>query len=138
MPTFVDTNVLLYARDPRDAGKQQRALLWLDTLWNDAQGRLSPQVLHEFYWNVRRKLAVASADAREDVRAYRAWVHVAIDAPLTEAAFEIESRDGLSFWDALILAAAERSGCERLLSEDLTEGRRYGSVLVVNPFTTPP
>jgi predicted nucleic acid-binding protein len=44
----------------------------------------------------------------------------------------------LSYWDALIVAAAERGGCDRLLTEDLQHGQRLGALTVVNPFLVQP
>ena len=72
---FVDTNVLLYAVDEADATKQQRARDWLATCWQRRIGRVSSQVMHEFYWNARRKFAAAlsAPDARAAVRRYQAW-----------------------------------------------------------------
>ena len=55
-PVFVDTNVLVYSRDSRDAGKNQRAREWVEFLWDTKRGRVSRQVLHEYYVTVTRKL----------------------------------------------------------------------------------
>ena len=61
---------------------------------------------------------------------------VEIDAQLVERAIETLRRYGISYWDALIVAAAERSGCRKLLSEDLNPDQRYHGIVVVNPFAT--
>jgi predicted nucleic acid-binding protein len=49
-------------------------------------------------------------------------------------ALELEQRYQISFWDAMIVQAAESAGCEVLYSQDLSHRQEYGGVLVVNPF----
>jgi predicted nucleic acid-binding protein len=137
---FVDTSVLLYSEDGADAGKQTQALAWLRELWLKRCGRLSTQVLSEFYVNATRKLkpAMPSGDARAEVRRYQRWHPWQIDQATIEAAWAVESRFKLGFWDALIVAAAQQQGCELLLSEDLQHDQRFDAVRVVNPFKLGP
>jgi predicted nucleic acid-binding protein len=73
--------------------------------------------------------------ARELVALYAEWPVVQVDVPLILAASPLEARHTLSFWDALIVEAARRSGATRLLTEDLQSGRRIGGVQIENPFT---
>lgn len=131
---FVDTNVLLYSMDSRDAAKRARARVWLDFLWKSGLGRLSWQVLHEFYANAERKMGVPSAQARATVMLFIRWKPVDMTAGLMERGWYWMDKAGLSYWDSMILAAAERLGCSQLLSEDLAAGREYEGVRVVNPF----
>ncbi len=140
MPIFVDTNVLVYSRDSSAGTRRERANSWLEHLWRTRDGRLSTQVLHEYYVVVTRKLhpGLPSADAREDVRALQAWRPLALDVALIDMAWRVEDRFGLSFWDALIVGAARTAGCDRLLTEDLQDGQDFGGVIVVNPFTNDP
>ena len=81
---------------------------------------------------------LSSHDARTELRSLLAWRPVAVDDGVLEAAWSLEDRYSLSFWDALIVAAAQSAGCERLLSEDFTDGETYGGVEVVNPFRHQP
>jgi predicted nucleic acid-binding protein len=140
VPVFVDTNVLVYARDTSNLDKQQRARRWVEDLWRSGQGRLSAQVLEEYYVTVTRKLSpgLSRAAARADVEDLATWRPLAIDRALLRDAFEIEDAADLSFWDALIVAAAHAGGSEYLLSEDLQPGRRIGEVTVVDPFEMDP
>lgn len=133
---FVDTNVLVYARDRTDEAKHRRALEWLAVLWDERAGRLSWQVLQEYYVTLTRKLRPPRDrdDAREDVASLIAWQPIPVDVPMMDRAWAIEDRFGLSWWDALIVAAAEAGGCTHLLTEDLQDGQRFGDLLVVNPF----
>ena len=135
---FVDTNVLLYALDSRAPAKQTAAILWRDELWGRAAGRLSWQVLNEFYANATGKLGVARPLARAVVESYLEWQPVDLTGDLLRRAWHWTDRGGVSYWDGLILASAERSGSQWLLSEDFQSGRKYGAVTVVNPFETAP
>ena len=133
---FVDTNVLLYAFDEADKTKQQRAREWLSACWQRRCGRLSTQVLNEFYANARKRFssAISAGDARSEVRRYQQWKPWQIDQPTVETAWAVESRYGISYWDALMVAAAQHMGCRWLLTEDLQHGQRLDKVLVINPF----
>jgi predicted nucleic acid-binding protein len=140
LTTFVDTNVFVYARDSGQTSKQPIARHWLDHLWMSGTGRLSVQVLNEYYVTVTRKLSkVLPVDAaRADVSDLRAWKPVPVSAALISAAWDVEDRFGLSFWDSLIVAAARQARCRRLLSEDLQDGQDFDGVIVVSPFTHHP
>jgi predicted nucleic acid-binding protein len=136
-PVFVDTNVLLYWRDARDPAKQARAAEWLAHLWREQTGRTSTQVLSEYYVNVTRKLdpGLKPDEAWDDVHALLAWEPQAVDVPLLERGRSVGSRYGLSWWDGLVVAAAQTQGCSLLLTEDLQDGAVYGGVSVRSPFT---
>lgn len=135
-PEFVDTNVLLYAYDTTERRRHTRARETLDRLWAGRLGRTSLQVLQEFYVNVTRanRPVLAVKDARDVVRGLLTWKPVEPDGPLLLAAWELQDRFSLSWWDALIVAAARRSGARTLLTEDLQDGQDFGGVRVVNPF----
>ena len=137
---FVDTNVLVYARDRTDESKHRRALEWLAALWEARAGRLSWQVLQEYYVTVTRKLEPAreTLDAREGVTSLATWGPLHPDLQMVDLAWAIEDRYGLSWWDALIVAAAQAGECAYLLTEDLQDGQALGAVTVVNPFSHEP
>ena len=134
-PIFVDTNVWVYAVDAADPVKRERAL----EATAPRPGRdivISTQVLTEFYAVVTRKLAVPASleDAEAMVRQLAVLPVVAIDSSLVVAAIAGSRQWQISIWDALILRAADVAGCRRVLSEDLSDGATYGSVVVENPF----
>jgi predicted nucleic acid-binding protein len=132
---FVDSNVLIYAHDMDAGRKREVARVLLRDLWLARNGVLSTQVLHEFYVNVTRKIRtpVPKSEARRVVRTYIPWCLQPETGDVDEA-FRIEDEAGISFWDALILAAAARSGATRVLSEDLNPGQIISGVTVINPF----
>lgn len=137
---FVDTNVLVYRRDAGQGDKQKQADAWLERLWADRCGRLSYQVLQEYFVTVTSKLipGLPAETASNDVRALLAWHPVTVDAGVMEAAWVIQDRYQLSWWDALIVAAAQVADSQFLLSEDLQDGQELGAVRVVSPFNHPP
>jgi predicted nucleic acid-binding protein len=133
---FVDTNILVYAHD-RDAGpKRDRAVRLLEELWESGNGRLSVQVLQEFYVSVTRKLAtpVARSIAREVIGSYGAWVRETTTPEIVLRAVEISELAQLSFWDALVVSSAEQAGATLLYSEDFQAGRMIAGIRIVNPL----
>jgi predicted nucleic acid-binding protein len=135
---FVDTNVLIYALDPADPAKHHAAQAWRASMWDSQRGRISFQVLQEFYAKVVQKWPAARPEARSEVRDLLAWHPVPISVDLLEHGWRIQDRYQLSFWDALIAAAAKSIGCRYLLTEDLQAGQEIDGVLVVNPFLSTP
>jgi predicted nucleic acid-binding protein len=136
---FVDTNILVYAHDRTAGVKHHRARALLEQLWNSGQGVLSTQVLQELCINLRRKVSdpVPVEEVRSLIRDYASW-EIIINTPESVLqALDIEKRYMTSFWDALILQAAETAGASILYSEDLATGRHYRSIQVVNPLIVP-
>lgn len=137
-PVFVDSNILLYAVDDADPRKQQVARNWRAELWKSRLGRVSFQVLNEFYVNAVRLNPAASDQARSEVRDLLAWNPVMTDASVIERGWKLQDRYQLSFWDSLIVAAAKAAACGFLLTEDLQDGQKLDGVEVVNPFLRGP
>jgi len=133
---FVDTNVLVYSRDASEPAKQLIAREALKRLWAGKNGRISTQVLNEYYVTVTGKLTrkLSETQAWEDVEDLEAWNPVPVDIYCLKTGRHVQLRYGISWWDSLIVAAASISGCETILSEDLNHGQRYLGMKVVNPF----
>jgi predicted nucleic acid-binding protein len=137
-PVFVDTNVLIYAVDEANLKKHEAAKLWRSELWKSRRGRISFQVLQEFYANVSQRWPAAREQTVAEIRNLLAWRPVCINAAILENAWKIEERYLLSFWDSLIVSAAKTASCRYLLTEDLQEGQELDGVVVVNPFRSSP
>lgn len=139
MRTFIDTNVLVYAHDADAGDKRATAKALLAELWDSRSGSLSTQVLQEFYAVVTRKFkpAMPLRKARAIVAAYGEWCNVVTQPQLIVAASRLEEEHTLSFGDALIVQAAIQADAERLVSEDLQDGRRFGVLTIENPFRRP-
>lgn len=138
--TFVDTNVLVYARDASEPDKQKQVEAWMRYLWTTRTGKLSFQVLQEFYITVTEKLepGMSAARAQEDVQSLFAWKPIPVDQVVMEGAWHIQSRFKISWWDSLIVSAALQAGCRYVLTEDLQEGQNFGELRVINPFVQTP
>ena len=137
---FVDTNVFIYSRDESEPDKQPVAASWLRRLWRDRAGRLSTQVLHEYYVTVTERLepGLDREVARSDIRSLLVWRPITLDAAVLEGAWATQDRHRLSFWDSLIVAAAQIGGCAYLLTEDLQDGQDLDGLEVVDPFRRSP
>lgn len=129
---FVDTNVFVYAVDDSEPAKQQTARELLASI----DPVISTQVVGEFFVVTSRTLGRGRRTEEARARAARLLdlEVLAIDGDLVGRAIEGSVAWDLSYWDALIVCAAEAAGCARLLTEDLGDGRTYGSVAVENPF----
>jgi predicted nucleic acid-binding protein len=133
---FVDTNVLVYSYDSDAGEKHAAARSLLLELWRSRTGSVSTQVLQEFYVTVTRKVRkpLTKRAARQIIDTYRAWPVHRPDVGDVLAAAELEERHHLSFWDALVVVSAQRIGARTLLSEDLQDSRRFGELVIENPF----
>lgn len=132
---FLDTNVLLYAisRAPAEAAKTTRALSLLDA----DDWVLSVQVLQEFYVQATRATKEDQLTHQQAAALIESWLRFRVQemtVPILLAALQSRVRYQLSYWDAAILEAARAAGCRQVYSEDLSAGRNYGGVQVVNPF----
>jgi predicted nucleic acid-binding protein len=133
---FIDSNVLVYSVDesPAEKPKHERAVEVLSARPENLV--VSTQVLQEFYVVTTRKLKhpLSEERAARAVRGIAKLDVVAVDVPLVLAAVDTSRTVQLSLWDALIIEAASRAGCERVLSEDLTAGQVIRGVRIENPF----
>jgi predicted nucleic acid-binding protein len=133
---FVDSNILVYAHDPTTFTKHERARALVERLWQQRTGRISIQVMQEFFWIVTRK--IPSPLPRKTALAILAdlslWPVYSPVAKDVLAAGELSGEIQVSFWDAMLLVAAKASGADRLWSEDLSQGQTVDGVEISNPF----
>jgi predicted nucleic acid-binding protein len=137
---FVDTNVFVYQLDTREPQKQAQASAWLAHLWSARSGRVSFQVLAELYVTLTRKLTpgMDRESARKVVRSLWSWQPVPMEERLFASAWAVQERFGLSWWDALVVAAAKLADCSLLLSEDLQHDQDLDGLRIINPFRVSP
>jgi predicted nucleic acid-binding protein len=133
---FVDTNILIYAHDLDAGDKHAIAATILRHLWETEAGIISTQDLQEFYVNVTRKIPnpLAKSNARAIIQSYLVWPVELNDAKTILTASEFEERYQLSFWDAMIVAAACNAKVEKILTEDLSHGQTIEGIFIENPF----
>lgn len=134
---FVDTNILVYSRDISEPLKQQKAVEWLAQLWQKEQGKISTQVMNEYYVSVTQKLkpGLSKELARADLRALSVWQPLDISTTLIEAAWDIQDQFKYSWWDSLIITSALFLDCKYLISEDMQHQQHLGKLTVINPFS---
>lgn len=129
---FVDTNVFAYALDRTECAKQEEAQQVIDRHRGDLV--VSTQVLLELYAVCTRKLGMQRADARRAVEAITGFPVIDADRQLIQSALKLAELAQISIFDATIVCAAQRAGCDTVLSEDLNAEQRYNGVVVENPF----
>lgn len=134
MPSFFDTNVVVYALDRRAGARHATALGLIERHLLAGSFVISTQVLLETYAVLTRKLGGDPDTVRTGLAALAAEKVVGADAGMVLRAIELSSSRQLSVWDSLIVVAAIDAGCDTLYSEDLQAGQRFGGVEVVNPF----
>jgi predicted nucleic acid-binding protein len=134
-PDFLDTNVLVYAYDPGDPRKQRvaqdlvtRALAGEIVVSTQVLAEFAATLLHKMTPAARPRDVMAVLDALGPIRV------VVPDGDIVRRAIEVRAEYGLHFYDGMIVAAAERGGCRRILSEDFNVGQEYFSIAVQNPF----
>ena len=133
-PTFFDTNILVYATLDQDVAKKRVAASLIMEAVASGSFCISAQVLKEFANILIRKSDRLPQEIREDVRRFSPFVTVSDTPDLVLDALDLRRDYALQFFDALIVAGAERAECQTIYSEDLSDGARYGDVTVVNPF----
>ena len=132
---FLHSNILVYAYYSSCPEKQSRAQLLNQNGFLQEDAVLSPQVLGEFFVVVTRKIPkpLSATAALDIIEIFQSLVAVDIDYALVSRAIEAQIKFKISYWDGLIIAAAERAQCKRILSEDLNIGQTYWGIRIENP-----
>jgi len=135
-PCFVDTNVLVYAFDTSPSPKKKVAQRLLSQLMNDDQLRVSTQVLQELFVTLTRKVSrcCSTQEAMAVLEDLTAWPLMVIDYAAIKMAAGLADQAMLSFWDALVVVSAARSGATVLYTEDLNDGQEILGVRIRNTF----
>jgi predicted nucleic acid-binding protein len=131
---FVDTNILLYSMDKHDLQKMKKSRSILKKLKKDMHGVLSTQVLQEFYVAATQKLKADPIMVKDIIRSFENFEIITITPAIIENAIDCSILNMISFWDALIVSAAESAKCSQLWTEDLNTGQIIRGVKVVNPL----
>jgi len=134
---FFDTNILVYAYDSHFPDKQQKAQDIVLSGVREGNGVLSTQVLGEFFIVVTKKInrPLSVRDARDIIKYMGRMKVQEIDVLMVERALDTLEQYKISYWDSLIIAAAERAQCKRILSEDFNAaGQIYHGIEITDPF----
>jgi predicted nucleic acid-binding protein len=147
---FVDSGVLLATFDARDAALQTAARTWVAWCWKQRAGRISTQVLNEFYNGALKMfgplgthahsagIAITPAQVRTHVRRLRAWQPPHLDRYAVDGAWDVQDRYGLGYWDALIISSALQQGCSYLLSLEVPTTLEADGLQIIHPQATQP
>ncbi len=135
--SFFDTNILVYTDDHDAPQKQVKSLDLLEEARTEGWGVVSTQVLQEYFATTTRRLGVPAEIARRKVELFSRLDLVLLDLPDILGAIDLHRLHRLGFWDALVVRAAKRAGCVRVLTEDLQHGSLVDGVRIVNPFHGP-
>lgn len=131
--TAVDTNILVYIFDDRDAVKQRAAAELCDSL---ADAILLWQVAVEFIATIRKIDPSPDSQSRAWKRldALRSRLPLALPSSnVLTIAQGLTTSHQVQFWDAMIYAACLGAGVTTLYSEDVP-GESIPGLVVVNPF----
>jgi predicted nucleic acid-binding protein len=131
---FLDTNILVYANDRATEEKQKAAISLVKGLISSGSGVLSTQVQMEYAAVAAGKLGQPREAITRQLFLLERLEVVSVSGEIIRNGLELSETFGVSFWDAVILAAAHTARCETLWSEDFQHDRLYGSVRVRNPF----
>lgn len=134
---FLDTNVLVYSHDQASPTKQRRAAELIHGAMGGNAGVVSTQVLCEYYVVVTRKLtpSLPPEIARREIGVLRSLDVAEIDVSMILRASDVQVASQIAFWDALIVVAASRYGCDVVYTEDMNAGQVIDGVQIVNPFS---
>jgi predicted nucleic acid-binding protein len=136
---FLDTNILVYAYDTHEPDKRKVAQDVVKRAVREDNAAISTQVLGEFFTIITRKIKkppLGPEEAQKLVSAVSIIQVVETDLLLVNRAIDAHRKYGISYWDSLIVAAAERASCKTVLSEDLSHRQRYYGISVLNPFAS--
>jgi predicted nucleic acid-binding protein len=133
---FLDSNIIVYAYDTHEPEKLVKAQSLLKSWIIQESAVVSSQVLGEFFVVVTQRIKepLSADEAMEIIEVLSVLPVAEIDLSLVKRAIETHKVYGISYWDSLIVAAAERTGCLKLVSEDLNDGQEYNGIVVENPF----
>jgi predicted nucleic acid-binding protein len=135
---FVDTNVLIYARDPVDEDKHSVARLWLDHLAPRDRILLNLQVLNELTRWMLQKPKNTVEIVRDAIEMLREFGEMPLSPEDVDLAWDVRATLGYQWFDCLLIASATNAGCSHFLSEDMGHETRYGSLTIINPFRVDP
>lgn len=131
---FLDTNILVYSLDQSDPAKRDKCRGHIRNLTKENNAVISTQVMQEFYVAATKKLNADPLLIKDIIASLERIEAVVVTPTLIKEAIDCAIINRLSFWDALIITAAESAQCNMLLTEDLNDGQIIRNVRIVNPF----
>lgn len=131
---FIDTNILVYAHDTSNRLKRKRAQEILFKGIQEENIVISTQVICELFITLTKKLGMTIANARKEISLLNHILIIELTYPMIIESIDLHKSQKISFWDALIIVAANTSECSILYSEDLNHGQSVKALKIINPF----
>ena len=132
---FFDTNILIYALDPKDPAKRSMSMEAIAKALTQGRLVVSPQILNECVWVAAyRKKLVSPADIERYLSAFHHACTAPLDVETHRLAIRLSAKHRLSWWDSIALASALQARCEAYVSEDMADGQAVESLTIINPF----
>ena len=131
---FIDSNIFVYLLDKSDKTKNKKVKEVIKKASEDYRITISTQVLNEVYAASTRKLGIDPMAAKEFLHFLFSFDVVQITQEIIESAIDSSILNKISYWDSLMISAAESSGCSQIWTEDLQNGRIIRGVEVFNPM----
>ena len=132
--SFLDTNILIYQMDSRDARKQKKCREVVRALVLKHEAVISTQILQEFYVACTAKLKIKPILVKGMMHGFQNMEVVTVGADLINEAIDTSVQYQISFWDSLVAVSAESAKCQYLITEDLNEGQVIRNVRIQNPM----
>lgn len=131
---FIDTNILVYSMDIHDKQKRKKCRDLLRKAHHEMQGVISTQVMQEFYITAVKKLNADPLIVKDILHSMDRFETVTITPEIINDAIDCSIISRISFWDALIVSAAQCARCEKIWTEDLNHGQIIRGVMIENPL----
>ena len=131
---FIDTNLLVYSMDNYNYDKQKKCRSILKIINKKYYGVISTQVLQEFFVTVTKKLNADPLIAKNIMRTFYHYEIVTVAPELIQDAIDCYILNKLTFWDSLIIVAAESAKCISVWTEDSNDGQKIRNIKIFNPL----
>ncbi|MCH7944659.1 MAG: PIN domain-containing protein [Armatimonadetes bacterium] len=132
--TFVDTNIFLYTIERANSTRRSKARRLVHDCQDSGLGVVSTQVINEFAVNAMHRFGQSPSEVRRYFRLFEHFEIVTHSLDLAKQALEICESAKVSYWDAILIAAASSAKCSTLYTEDLSHGQSIQGLKIVNPF----
>ena len=131
---FIDTNVWVYALSAQNHAKKKVAVDLIAKSYREDVICVSSQVLKEFANFAFKKTTKSAAEINAMLSKIGSYSFVAETKELVADGVIGKEVWQVGFYDALMIAAANKAGCSTIFTEDLNDGQKYGNVTAANPF----
>jgi len=134
---FLDTNIFVYSFDPVAPTKAKVAEGLVTNGVTSGLGLISYQIVQEFMNVALRQFQATMTAAELELYFFKIllpMMRIPSSTELFLQALRLQRANRIGWYDSLIVAAALQGDCKILYSEDLQHDRRFGDLVIRNPF----